>query len=175
MQCPGPFSLAVTVFLSLSLFRPDVLPLKHARTLRTSRFARILKPLRLLKMTKLGKLLNLAGAVRYLESSLGIPHEVFRMCLTFILTFGVVHLSACFYWIVKVCLGVHVAGAVFSFPAPQRAYYLLACDFSRRSVCVFLSSLSLAVYDDCLFSSRDKLGGRKARALPRRSSSFLPT
>jgi hypothetical protein len=39
--------------------------------------------------------------MRYLESSLHIPHEVFRMLLTFGSTFGVVHVCACCFWLVK--------------------------------------------------------------------------
>eukprot|EP00277_Geminigera_cryophila_P031224 CAMPEP_0173059610 /NCGR_PEP_ID=MMETSP1102-20130122/2097_1 /TAXON_ID=49646 /ORGANISM="Geminigera sp., Strain Caron Lab Isolate" /LENGTH=236 /DNA_ID=CAMNT_0013925667 /DNA_START=43 /DNA_END=750 /DNA_ORIENTATION=+ len=62
------------------------------------KLVRLLKPLRLLKMKKVLKMLNLGGVMRYLESSLGCPHEIFRMILTALSTFGVVHVCACFFW-----------------------------------------------------------------------------
>jgi hypothetical protein len=65
------------------------------------RLVRLLKPLRLLKMGKVLKIMNLGAIMRYMESSMGIPHETFRMMVTFCAMFGVIHISACFFWWVK--------------------------------------------------------------------------
>jgi hypothetical protein len=65
------------------------------------KLVRLLKPLRLLKMGKIFKMMNLEGIMRYIESLLHIPHEVFRMILTFGTTFIVVHMCACAFWMVK--------------------------------------------------------------------------
>jgi len=65
------------------------------------KLVRLLKPMRLLKMGKVLKMMNLAGIMRFLESSLGVPHEAFRMLLTCMSTFGVVHVCACCFWFVK--------------------------------------------------------------------------
>jgi hypothetical protein len=65
------------------------------------KLVRLLKPLRLLKMGKIFKMMNLEGLLRYVESRLHIPHEIFRMILTVGTTFGVVHVCACAFWMVK--------------------------------------------------------------------------
>ena len=65
------------------------------------KLVRLLKPLRLLKMGKILKIMNLGAVIRYLESVLSIPHELFSMLLTFASTFGVVHVCACCFWLVK--------------------------------------------------------------------------
>ena len=65
------------------------------------KLVRLLKPLRLLKMGKIIKIMNLNGLLRFVESRLLIPHEICRMVLTLSFTFGVVHVCACAFWMVK--------------------------------------------------------------------------
>jgi hypothetical protein len=48
------------------------------------KLVRLLKPLRLLKMSKVLKIMNLGGVMRFVETSMGIPHETFRMLKTLV-------------------------------------------------------------------------------------------
>ena len=144
---------------------PDPLSDGLKTTSQDLKLVRLLKPLRLLKMTKILKIMNLGYAVRFLESAFAIPHEAFRMLLTLLTTFGVVHLCACFFWVIKENTNSPEDVAEFlaglNVPDTVARKYMLSCYFIvtvcttvRFAAVLALSCLAVASVSVSLFCQR---------------------
>jgi hypothetical protein len=65
------------------------------------KFVRMLKPLRLLKMLRLVKTVKIMQALDWLESAIRPPPMIWKMLRVFFGIMLIVHITACFYWLIK--------------------------------------------------------------------------
>ncbi len=65
------------------------------------RLLRVVKPLRLFKLLRIVRAFKFMKVLEKVQSLLQVPVVVFRLTKLLILTFYMVHVCACIYWIVK--------------------------------------------------------------------------